>query len=57
MSASEKVALANLTAKTQADSESMNAQNVAELARYDKQMNAAQFNANLAKEMGGMEGM
>ena len=52
LSMQEKISLANLTSKNQADSESMSAENVAELARYDKQMNAAQFNANLAKEMG-----
>jgi hypothetical protein len=52
LSSSERVALANLTAKNQADAQSMTAENTAELQRYEKQMGAAQVNAQLAQQMG-----
>ena len=52
LSSSERIALANLTAKNQADAQSMTAENTAELQRYEKQMGAAQVNAQLAQQMG-----
>jgi len=52
LSMQEKISLANLTQKNQADSESMSAQNVAELQMYEKKMAAGQVNAQLAQQMG-----
>jgi hypothetical protein len=52
LSASEKVQLANLTFENQADSESMNAENVAQLQMFEKKMAAGQVNAQLAQAMG-----
>jgi hypothetical protein len=52
LSMEEKISLANLSEKNKAASESMSAENVAELQRYEKQMGAAQLNANLAQQMG-----
>lgn len=55
LSTEEKVALANLTAQNQFDATSMSAENTAELQRYEKQMAAAQVNAQLAQQMGLQE--
>ena len=52
LSTAEKISLSNLTQKNQAASESMSAQNVAELQMYEKKMAAGQVNAQLAQQMG-----
>jgi len=52
LNAKEKMSLANLTAKNQADSESMSAENMVELQKFEKKMSAAQTNAQLAQQMG-----
>ena len=52
LSMQEKISLANLTSQNQADSESMSAENVAELQRFEKKMAAGQVNAQLAQQMG-----
>ena len=52
LSAKEKMSLANLTAQNQADSESMSAENMVELQKFEKKMSAAQTNAQLAQQMG-----
>ena len=55
LSTEERVALANLTAKNNFDAASMSAENTAELQRYERQMAAAQVNAQLAQQMGLQE--
>ena len=52
LSTAEKISLSNLTQKNQASSESMSAQNIAELQVYEKKMAAGQINAQLAQQMG-----
>jgi hypothetical protein len=52
LSTAEKISLSNLTQKNQAASESMSAENVAELQMYEKKMQAGQINAQLAQQMG-----
>jgi hypothetical protein len=52
LSMQEKINLANLTFQNQADSESMTAENTAELQVYEKRMQAGQINAQLAQQMG-----
>jgi hypothetical protein len=52
LSTAEKISLSNLTQKNQAASESMSAENVAELQMYEKKMQAGQVNAQLAQQMG-----
>jgi len=52
LNAKEKMSLANLTAQNQADSESMSAENMVELQKFEKKMSAAQTNAQLAQQMG-----
>jgi hypothetical protein len=52
LSTAEKISLSNLTQKNQAASESMSAENVAELQVYEKKMAAGQVNAQLAQQMG-----